>query len=197
MNIKKGIVFLISFFVLGSSFAQQSDEVEENPITLNSQFEDLVNKSNSYQNYKVIELNKLQSFKTKMMDSVQALYKEIATDEKIMKEQKQKINKLNSEISQLKEELEEAIAEKDAFLFMGTQIEKSVFRSIFWSVTIGLLLILLFFIFKYFFSQKITVEAKRDLVEAHKELEELRRRHIKKEQEIMRQLQDEINKNLR
>lgn len=197
MIVRKGIVLLFSFFALGSTFAQETEEVEENPTTLNSQFEDVVVKSNSYQNYKVIELTKLQNLKSNVMDSVQALYKEISTDGKIKKEQEEKMKKLSSEIVQLEGNLDDAIAEKDSVLFMGTQIEKNAFKSIFWIVTLGLLLALLFFVYKYFHSQKVTVEAKRELVEAHKELEEQRRKHIKKEQEVMRQLQDEINKNLR
>lgn len=138
MNVRKSIVLLISFFVLGKTFAQQSEEVEGNLTTINSQFETVVNKSNSYKNYKVIELTKLQSLKSNLMDSVQALYKEIATDEEIMKEQEGEMKKLNAEIGQLEENLDNAIAEKDSFLFMGMQIEKNAFKSIFWIVSLGL-----------------------------------------------------------
>ena len=197
MKIGKVSFLLIAFFALGNIFAQQTEEVEENSNTLNSHFIEVVDKSNSYQHYKVIELRKLQELKATVMDSVQALYSELQADEKIMAEQEAKVDALNAKIAELQRDLDTTVGEKDSILFMGAQIEKSAFKTIFWVVVLILLLALLFFIYKYYHSQKVTVEARRELMEAHKELEEQRRKHIKKEQKIMRQLQDEINKNIR
>ena len=197
MKIKEGMFLLIALFAFGNLFSQSNEEAEEKPNTINSQFVDVVENSNSYQQYKVIEIRKIQDLKSNVLDTLNSLYEEISGNEKEIDEQKSEIGSLNAEIGSLNKELNSTIKEKDSILFMGMLIEKSLFKTIFWSTVALLLLALLFFIYKYYNSQKVTVESKRELMEAHNELEEQRRRHIKKEQQIMRQLQDEINKNNR
>lgn len=197
MRIRKGIILLFSLFIFGKLFSQANDGQSLKALSVDSQFIDLVENSNSYKQYKVIELSKIKELKSSVLDTLKQLYGNISVDESEIVEQKSKIENLEVDLSNREAELNKTIEEKDSIGFFGANIEKNAFKTIFWSVVLLLILALLFFIYKYYHSQKVTVESKRELIEAHKELEEQRRKHIKKEQKIMRQLQDEINKNNR
>ena len=63
-----------------------------------------------------------------------------------------------------------------------------------WTIITGLLLLLLFFIYKFRQSNILTQEAKSGLSDLEMEYEDHRRRALEREQKISRQLQDELNK---
>ena len=76
----------------------------------------------------------------------------------------------------------------------GLQMSKTNYNVLLWSI-IGILLVLLvFFIYKFKNSNSVTREAKKSLVETEEEFEDHRRVALEREQKVRRQLQDEINK---
>ena len=78
--------------------------------------------------------------------------------------------------------------------FLGMQVAKATYNFILWTVITGLLMMLLFFIYKFRNSNILTQEARTSLSELELEYEDHRRRALEREQKISRQLQDEINK---
>ena len=79
--------------------------------------------------------------------------------------------------------------------FFGILVSKATYNIILWTLITGLLLLLLFFIYKFRNSNILTQEAKTNLAELEVEYEDHRRRALEREQKISRQYQDEINKN--
>ena len=90
--------------------------------------------------------------------------------------------------------LSEVTEEKDSMSFLGILVAKSTYNFILWTIITGLLLFLLFFIYKFRNSNILTQEAKATLAEVETEYEDHRRRALEREQKISRQLQDEIKK---
>jgi len=78
--------------------------------------------------------------------------------------------------------------------FLGSLVSKGTYNIILWTIIGSLLLLLLFFIYKFRNSNILTQEAKTNLSELEIEYEDHRRRALEREQKISRQLQDEINK---
>jgi sensor domain CHASE-containing protein len=78
--------------------------------------------------------------------------------------------------------------------FLGAQVSKVTYNFILWTIILGLLLLLLLFIYKFRRSNFLTQEAKANLSDLESEYEDHRRRALEREQRISRQLQDEINK---
>ena len=64
-----------------------------------------------------------------------------------------------------------------------------------WSIVILLLIALLVFIFQFKNGKVVASQAKTDLSKLQDEFEEFRKKALKREQEMMRKLQDELNKN--
>jgi len=81
------ILFLLLFLVTFSSFSQtenNEDELSLDSGTLDSQFEYVIQKSNSWrdergQNYEVIKSNWLSKLKSHTLDSLKAVKKELVT----------------------------------------------------------------------------------------------------------------------
>jgi septal ring factor EnvC (AmiA/AmiB activator) len=104
------------------------------------------------------------------------------------------ITSLNNQLKETTENLEKITAEKDSMSFLGAQVSKVTYNFILWTIILGLLLLLLLFIYKFRRSNFLTQEAKANLSDLESEYEDHRRRALEREQRISRQLQDEINK---
>ena len=76
----------------------------------------------------------------------------------------------------------------------GMQMSKGGYNGLMWTIIAALLILLLFFIYKFKNSNAVTKQAKKSLLETEEEYEEYRRNSLEREQKVRRQLQDEINK---
>lgn len=186
--------FALAILLLGLSFNAIGQE-EEKSTTIDSQFTSLIEKSNTYQSYKVIKVSELGILQRNIRDSISSLKSTIADSENIITEQDNKINSTTQQIDALNIELEETQKNVKNISFLGIGTEKATYKSIMW-VLVGILLFIstfLFFRFKKCHSD--TKEAIGKLSETEIELDNLRRRSLEREQKVRRQLQDEINRN--
>lgn len=196
-KLKYLLIFLLSISSINTALSQGEDAVVEEDRTLLNQYEELIEKSNSFEQYKVIKKSSLEEFKTVIKDSMQIAITKLAKAQSKIKEQEKELQILEENLQESNEERDEANMEKASISFLGMQMEKSTYKSLMWGIIFLLSIALLFFIYKFFESNKITVEARRELKETQEEMDMQRKTHIKKEQKIMRELQDEINKNLK
>lgn len=196
----KFITLIFSFLVVFNVTAQQTDETsEEDKLSLTegnveNQFEYVIQRSNNYQDYKVVKKVWLQQLKSHVMDSLNQVKSEVLKSSLVIEEQGEELSKLKDDLNSTKLKLDNTIAEKDSMQLFGLQLSKTGYSSIMWSV-IGILLLMLFlFIYKFNASNSITNSTKKKLVEVEEEFEEHRRVALEREQKVRRQLQDEINK---
>lgn len=192
---KKKIVF-ITTVLIGLSFTGISQD-EEKSNTLDAQFKDLIDNSNNYQSYKVIEQSKLLKLKKNINDTISLLEESINENEIVIQEQKVKIDSSLQEVETLRADLTETQEKVDSIDFLGVSTQKSMYTIIMWSIigVLFLLALIMFFVFKK--GQKNTRDARDKLVETQVELETLRKRSMEREQKVRRELQDELNKNMR
>jgi tetrahydromethanopterin S-methyltransferase subunit G len=196
----KFITLIFSFLVVINVTAQQTDETtEQNKLsltegTVEDQFEYVIQRSNNYQDYKVVKKVWLQQLKTHVIDSLDQVKSDVVKSAQVIEQQEQELSELKANLNNTKLKLDNTIAEKDSMQLFGLQIGKTGYSTIMWSV-IGVLLLLLFlFIYKFNASNSITNSTKKKLVEVEEEFEEHRRVALEREQKVRRQLQDEINK---
>lgn len=185
------IILIFGFFTC--SYAQEIDQLNKSDIP--TKFNIIIENSNNYQDYKVVKKVWLQKLKNQITDSINVSKKEIFDLESKIYDHLKTIDNLNQKHSVLENEIKIVNAEKESFSFLGSQIKKESFKSIFWATTGILLALLLFFIFKYNNSNSITKEANNKLEDLEQEFEEHRRIALEREQKVMRKLQDELNKN--
>ncbi len=183
-------ILAIPLFLLTLTVSAQTDG-----NTIEDQFEDVIEKSNNYQEYKVVKKVKLNSLRKSILDSVNSLETEIKATRSKIEEQKGQIASLTEELSGTQQNLAASIAKEDGIEFFGVLTKKSTYNSIMWSI-IGLLIAALVFLtYKFRKNNAVTKEANLRLAETEEEFDMHRQKTLEREQQLRRKLQDEINKN--
>ncbi|MCL5128517.1 MULTISPECIES: tRNA (guanine-N1)-methyltransferase [unclassified Algibacter] len=200
MNFTKQLFFIACAFLFTlTSFSQTNATQEEDKLSLNSgsidnQFEFVIRRSNSWQDYKTVKKTWLYALKAHTLDSLKAVHKDLADTQVVVKNQGKEISDLKLNLSNTQTDLDKTNTEKNNMSLFGLQMSKSSYNVLMWSIIGGLLVLLLFFIYKFNNSNAITRAAKKSLAETEEEFEEHRKTALEREQKVRRQLQDEINK---
>lgn len=195
---KTTLLTLIAALSMGSLLAQEVNQDDEqlslNNGTIDNQFEYVITKSNNYQDYKVIKKKWLYTLKAHTLDSLKALQTKLSETQNSVDSQTLEINELKASLSTTKSTLDQTNLEKDSMSLFGLPMSKISYNTLMWAIIAGLLVCLLFFIYKFKNSNAVTKKAKQALEETEAEFEEHRRIALEREQKVRRQLQDEINK---
>ncbi len=198
MNPNKLLFFIVFSGLLSfSSFSQTNQDEEKlslNSGSIDNQFEFVIRRSNSWQEYKTVKKTWLYTLKAHTLDSLKAVHKDLAETQTVVKTQANEIENLKSNLANTQNDLEKTNTEKDSMALFGMQMSKSGYNGLMWSIIAGLLALLLLFIYKFKNSNAITREARKSLAEIEEEFDEHRRTALEREQKVRRQLQDEINK---
>jgi len=200
MNFTKQLLLIASAFLLTfNSFSQTNTEQKEDKLSLNSgsidnQFEFVIRRSNSWQDYKTVKKTWLYTLKAHTLDSLKAVHKDLADTQIVVKNQEKEIADLKLNLSNTQTDLDQTNLEKNNMSLFGLQMSKSNYNVLMWSIIGGLLALLLLFIYKFKNSNAITREARKNLADTEEEFEEHRKTALEREQKVRRQLQDEINK---
>lgn len=181
-------IFLLSFTAVQAQDASKS---------IDDQFTEVIDGSNNYQKFKVIEkvkMTRLQQNTKKRIDGLQAEIENLKSE---MAKQQAAAAQVSTDLAQTQATLETTEGEKDSMNFFGAQMSKGNYNTMVWSIAGVLLLALLFFIFKFRSSNVLTKTAQHKLDETEAEFEDYRRKALEKEQKLGRQLQDERNRALK
>lgn len=185
---------ILSFTTLIAQETTEKDKLSLNEGSIDNQFEFVIQRSNNYQEYKVVKKNWLYTLKAHTLDSLKAIHKDLADTQAIVDKQALEITELKSNLTNTKDTLDKTNLEKDSMALFGMQMSKGGYNVLMWSIIGGLFALLLLFIYKFKNSNAITKQAKKSLAETEEEFEEHRRTALEREQKVRRQLQDEINK---
>lgn len=193
------VVLAALAFNLHFANAQEDSQelsLDNGPIT--NQFEFIYKKSGNYRSegkrYEVVRVLSLDKLRKNVLDTLK-VYAQKENDLKAtIAGHETTITSLNEKLDETTKNLAGVTEEKDSMSFLGMLVSKGTYNSILWTIIMGLLGLLLFFIYKFRRSNILTQEAKTSLAEVEEEYEDHRRRALEREQRISRQLQDEINK---
>src|SRR5690606_10538248 len=191
---KKIYYLALSLFLLSLPITAQ-DTIQVNRNTIEDQMIDVFDKSNSYQEYKVIKKSKIYTLRQSILDSVSMLEGKISTQQQALSQQNKKIDSLQQNLNTTQQNLAISKEKEDSIKLFGILTSKSVYNTIMWSIIIILLLIGGFLFYRFLNSHKITNAAQLKMAEMEIELEDYRRNSLEREQKLRRKLQDEINKN--
>ena len=178
-------IFLFSMLVF-------SQEAKDN--SLEGQFKDAIEKSNRFEDYKVVKIYKLNNLRKNVFDSIAALEETITTSQNEINTQAQEIQNLKAALDKTNADLAISREKEDGISLFGNLLKKSTYNTLLFSI-IGLLIAgLAFVFFKFKNSNAITKEARLKLADTETEFEGHRQRSLEREQQLRRKLQDEINK---
>lgn len=189
---KKRIVLALTLLTFTTTvFAQPSKK------SIDDQFSSLINESNNWQGYKVVEKNKLIQLQAHVLEATNQLESEIENNKAAFTAQKDSLNVITTKLATTDQALKEALDREDNLDVLGIPTSKSTFKLLVCIVIAGLLLVLAGLFIQFKKSYKDTKDAQKKLIDTEEELEDLKKRSLEREQKIRRQLQDEINKNRR
>jgi len=188
----KNVKLIVLALLMSTPILSQENKTDN---SIQAQFNNLIERSNTYQSYKVVPISELNILQRNIRDSIRNLQTTISDFEHLTQEQNKNIDSITHQIENLELDLKNTQENADSISLLGISTQKSSYKTIMWTIIIGLLglSIILFSLFKKGHSD--TKEAKNKLQEVETELEDLRKSSLEREQKVRRQLQDEINKN--
>jgi septal ring factor EnvC (AmiA/AmiB activator) len=161
---------------------------------IEDEFDNLIESSNNYQGYKVVDYDALIELRDNTKRHVQDLKNELQEEQSTIASQNEEIENLENQLAETQEDLKRVNEEKDAIRFLGMPFSKGSYMAMMWGIVGVLILALLFFIYKFKNSNATTKEARHRLNETEKEFDAYRAKALEKEQRLGRMLQDEKNK---
>ncbi|SEB68467.1 hypothetical protein SAMN04489761_1439 [Tenacibaculum sp. MAR_2009_124] len=176
-----------------TSIAQEKQTNKESNL-IKEQFEELYKKSSSYQKYKVIDKKAYSDIKRNVMNSLKGLESTINSKQDTITTLEGESNLLKSQISELNQKLEVSLAQENEISFLGIDLAKTSYNVLVWSIISILIILLVFFIYRFKNSNNVTKKTKVSLDEIEEEFDVYKRKSIENEQQLRRKLQDEINK---
>lgn len=196
MKIKQTLLLCASVLFMHQGYAQQEEENEASldSGSLKGQYEYLIDKSNDYQEYKVIKKTWTQKFGKSLNDSIAAFEEAKSEAALLAKSQVEEINSLKSQLQSTQDSLKQVIDEKNSIRLVGLPMEKPAYKMTMWGIIALLVVLLLIFIFRFKNSNVVAKNAKETLQDVEDEFADFKKRSLEREQKLRRELQDEINK---
>lgn len=188
------LIFILMVSLVGFSQGKPAQPELESG-TIESQFDYIITKSTSFKDFQLIRKQSILKVKSNAIDSLKSIRKELVKSSSKTAGLNQQISSLQTEVSTLKKEIETISEDKDSINFLGKNMDKTAYVSMMWIVVAVLLIALIFFVLRFKSSFSTIKQTKFELEKVEGEYEEHRKKSLKKEQELMRKLQDEINKN--
>ena len=178
-----------------NNIAQTATPIEEaKPTTLEGVFQQLIDKSGAWQNFKMLDRGKLAAFQRSMTDSINGVRSQLVAEKQKVKENEATIKELNDKITEIQAALDQTKDQKDSVSFFGALVSKGLYNTIMWGIVLALASLLVLYIYKFSNGNVVTKKSINDLNELQEEYENYRKAAIEREQKVRRQLQDEINK---
>ena len=167
---------------------------EVKPTTLEGVFQQLIDRSGAWQNFKMLDRGKLAAFQRSMTDSINGVRSQLVAEKQKVKENEATIKELNDKITEIQAALDQTKDQKDSVSFFGALVSKGLYNTIMWGIVLALASLLVLYIYKLSNGNVVTKKSINDLNELQEEYENYRKAAIEREQKVRRQLQDEINK---
>ena len=167
---------------------------EAKPTTLEGVFQQLIDRSGAWQNFKMLDRGKLAAFQRSMTDSINGVRSQLVAEKQKVKENEATIKELNDKITEIQAALDQTKDQKDSVNFFGALVSKGLYNTIMWGIVLALASLLVLYIYKFSNGNVVTKKSINDLNELQEEYENYRKAAIEREQKVRCQLQDEINK---
>lgn len=166
--------------------------------SLQDQFDEMLEVSNRYREgntrFKVVRQEYLDAFVRNVNDTIANFAPTISRLEDDKAELQRQIDDNASKVSERDATIAELNADRDSVSLLGMQIDKGTYSLIMWTLVIGLLIGLLVALASTRIAATNNTELKRERDKLAGELEQSRKSRLTVEQELRRQLQDEINR---
>jgi DNA mismatch repair ATPase MutS len=162
--------------------------------SIESQFNYVLYRSEKIEDYKMVRSWWLYSLKSQVLDTLKSLHQNLEDAQSLISAKDKEIGSLTAAVDNANKKLEATIREKDSMSLLGLKTNKKIYNCITWIIVLALLVFLSVFILLFKRSNSVTLALKSELNENKAEFEEYRKRALVREQQVVRELYDEILK---
>ena len=190
------IYLFLSWFLLSVAQVKgQNPEEADTAIdqSLERKFQDLIDKSETYQDYKVIGRDRLASFWSEVTDTLVQNGKDRVDLEENLRAVNKNISQVEVQLKESQDELEMVKFEKDRISFLGLELIKNQYSYLVWGIILILAILVVVANVRYITTSRTTKRVKREGHELQSEFEEFKKKTLEKETKLRRELQTEIN----
>lgn len=190
----KYIVVILSLLSIPAMAQQAEAALEKDSKTLNERFAVMKDKSETFNEYKVIKAYILNGMWKITQDTLQKKDEAIAAANDEINQLKSKLNASLAQIKQKEESMEEIVHASTHINVLGIDFGKAFFIGLMASIFVGLLLIVGVVTGRLkmmYYSLKDRMDSENMIT---KEFENYKRKALEKQMKLSRELQDERNK---
>lgn len=174
--------------------AQNVNQVSETNQKLMKNFLALVENSSSYQNYKVVEKEKMFNFQSNLGDYLKQEHNSKIEITNQLSKKNNLIDALQTQILELENSNASLLGSIHSISFLGIEINKTTYSIVMWMLVLGSIVFSAIFFLKFQRANEITTSSKLVLKDLEDEYESFRRVCIQREQDLKRKLFDEMKK---
>jgi len=192
--LKKFIPFFLLIIMPLMVFPQEPTDEESANQSLSDFYQNMYQKAETYNTYKVIKISTLNTFWKSVVDSLNTYKQEISIRNKEIADLNTKIEELNIKIGDLESALQKSRNEADSISFLGLLISKRTYNVIVWGIIFGLLIFVFLGYGSHMRSQKLYQVTRKEFMKLVDEFESLKKSAHEKKIKLGRELQTERNK---
>jgi len=183
----------VSLLVFMASITVNIAIAQEPNTGIVNQFENAIEESETFKQYKVIPITKLNLLVNNVKDSIRKSRNEISKLNSDIKSLNSKIEEVSNTVNSLNTSLAESEKANNTILFLGMSLKKTVYNILVWSIILALIAILAFSYLLFQRSNKVTQTTKKDLHKLSGEFESFKTKSHEKQVKLKRDLQTALN----
>lgn len=189
-------LLVIILFLFSAPIASHSQSTEESSSdqSLRTQFQEMLDKSESYTEYKVIKRSNLSQYSKAVQDSLRANRSEINNLKSTASDQNSQISTLSKRITDLETQLAQSEELRESLSFLGLNLNKATYHTMVWLIISVLAAFGVFAYTSFIRSNKITAKTKKEYKVLEVEYEEHKKKSHEKQIKMGRELQTERNR---
>lgn len=176
--------FLLFFFLSDHCFSQ---------VTLQEKYEQLLDRTETFKEYKVIPSASLNQFWLEAQDSLVKNAGQIVRMRAMISVQQDTILSLRGKNQEQKAELDESLMLNDSIQFMGVRFSEFSYHLLVWSIIIVLTVLGLLAYFMFLTGNKVTSRTKREIESLNAEFEDHKAKARETQVKLKRELQTAVN----
>lgn len=190
------MVFFVGTVVSQTTIRREPPKGSLTSGTIDSQFIYIYAISKTQDGIEHVRQANLDLLRKNVADTIRMLNKQIVDLKAKDGGQQAAVDAMADSLAQVKANLQETQREKDSFSVIGISLQKGTYSLMMWGLVLLLAIALVFFIYRHSQSHMVTRDTKKAIEALHADFDQHRKKSMEKEQKLMRQLQDEINKRL-
>lgn len=198
LNMKPKVLLLLCValgtFSITSAQTEGTSSDTEDSNELEAQFERLKDRSNNYQEYKVVKKTALNAFWNSVEDTLDDTREEINELKSEVAKLESQVGDLENQVSQRDKALEEREFQIEHMDFLGMSLTKSTYITFTWTLILILVIAVIVLWIRFKSAHSVTRNTREELRILQEEFEEHRKNSREKETKLRRDLQTEINR---